>query len=78
MKTTKDVTLNDIFDFCIKNDVEITIGRMNDFSMTDKNRVPLVLGARFFIDEQGFDKIMGHGLEILGRRIDEGLLERGD
>lgn len=66
-RTTKDVTINDIFDFCIKNDVEITIGYMNDFSMRAKDgtRGTVAIGARFFIDELGFDEVMAECVRIV-------------
>lgn len=67
MRTTKDITLNDIFDFCIKNDVEITIGYMNDFSIRgrDDTKWKTTIGSRFFIDELGFDEVIGECVRIV-------------
>lgn len=65
-RTTKDVTLNDIFDFCIKNDVEITIGCMNEFSVRAKGtKGTVTIGARFFIDDLGFDEVMAECVRIV-------------
>ena len=66
-RTTKDVTLNDIFDFCIKNGVEMTIGYRNDFSVRAKDgtRGTVTIGARFFIDDLGFDEVMAESVRIV-------------
>lgn len=66
-RTTKDVTLNDIFDFCIKNDVEITIGCRNDFSMRGggSTKGSITMGARFFIDDLGFDEVMTESVRLV-------------
>jgi hypothetical protein len=66
-RTTKDVTINDLFNFCLKNDVEITIGYMNDFSMRAKEgaRGTVTIGARFFIDDLGFDEVMAECVRIV-------------
>ncbi len=65
-RTTKDVTLYDIFNFCIGNDIEITIGCMNEFSVRAKDaKGTMTIGARFFIDDLGFDETMAECVRIV-------------
>ena len=59
--------MNDLFNFCLKNDVEITIGYRNEFSMRAKDgtRGTVAIGARFFIDDLGFDEVMAESVRIV-------------